>query len=145
MATTLLCTDTCAMEYTQKLNTKYVTCASKKEVLSKWSLQKHATEKHILKTYSSFLLVSSPRVSLSWGDWGDSPHYPKNWLVPHVRPTFLPKKCCFSNFHAVFGHFAQNMLPLVESKWETLSPGVRTKIIRLMKGISVYIKNYTTY
>ena len=40
-------------------------------------------------------------------------------VFPHV-PYFLPQKCWFCNFHAVFGYFAQIFLSQVEPIWETL-------------------------
>ena len=56
------------------------------------------------------------RVSPSGGGLGGSPHYLKNWLVPPCPPTVLTRFC---NFHAVFGHFAQTVTPLVDPNWET--------------------------
>ena len=54
------------------------------------------------------------RVSPIGEDWGDSPHYPKSWLVPPPPPppTVLTPKCRFCNFRAVFGHFAQIVPPI---------------------------------
>ena len=58
--------------------------------------------------------VNLGRVSSSGGEMGRSPHYSKNWLDPLYAPvphlTDLLRKCLFCNFHAVFGHFAQNVL-----------------------------------
>ena len=38
------------------------------------------------------------RVSPSEGDWGDSSHYVKNCLVPHVPRCFAPKNVDFVIF-----------------------------------------------
>ena len=41
-------------------------------------------------------------------------HYLKNRLVLPYRTTVLPQKCCFCNFLALFGHFAENVHPQVD-------------------------------
>ena len=48
---------------------------------------------------------------------GIPPPLPEKLACP---PTVLTQKCQFCHFHAVFGHFVQIILPLVDPNWETL-------------------------
>ena len=70
---------------------------------------------HANNTFS----VLSTRVSLSGkvGLGGFPPTNQKIGLSP-MSPTVLHPKCWFCNFHAVFGHFAQNVSPTSRTQLE---------------------------
>ena len=46
--------------------------------------------------------IKETKISRSEGNWGDHPHYPKNWLVP---PLFFPKNIDFVIFVQFFTIF----------------------------------------
>ena len=58
---------------------------------------------------------------------GGSPTLPKKLdCSPHVPLTVLTQKCQICNFHAVFDHFVQTVLPPVDPILETLSSDLQT-------------------
>ena len=70
---------------------------------SLWETLLHSNRKNCrvdeyLRTYEKAVLV---------GDWGVPPLTKKLACIP-MFSTILPRKCWFCNFHAIFGHFAQN-------------------------------------
>ena len=73
--------------------------------------------------YISYIFIYRPtlgRASPSGRNWGNPPITQNIGFSSHVTPSVLPYKCCFCNFHAAFGHFAQIVPAQVEPTWETL-------------------------
>ena len=91
-----------------------------------------------LITKATILIVNylcwQQRVSPSGGDWGDTPHQPKNGLPPKCPPIVLPKKCWFCTFMQFFAI----LLKMSSTNWTKMGKLAALRFLTLLdkKNIS---------